>query len=345
MDYFLNEQQLLLAVHRRFNHLLRVLALSADIQPFLKTVIETVEEFLPASKVSILTLNRENETLHSGVSNNLPEFYNQAIEGVKIGKNVGSCGAAAFLNQPVIVENINTHPNWQPYLALTKQANLHACWSLPFCDSRGEVMGTFAIYHHEVKAPTEAEQEVVSIAALITSVAMEKRLLEERLRFSATHDELTGLFNRTHLNNVGDPFIALCSRKNLNCSILFIDLNKFKRVNDVLGHKAGDNLLRQISHLLLEQTRSSDIAARFGGDEFIIIMENTGNRDGKKVAERIHQSVLNAVSADILALEFGVSIGVATLQNKQQTLNQLIISADKAMYHAKRNKLGVYCTE
>lgn len=339
----MTKHQLLLSAHRRFNHLLSVLALSADIQPFLTTVISSVEEFLPGCKVSILTLNRETNTLHSGAENNLPEFYNEAIEGVEIGENIGSCGAAAYLNKAIIVEDINTHPNWQPFLELTKKANLHACWSVPFCDSHSNVMGTFAIYHHEPKAPSEVEREIVNVAALITSVAMKKRELEEKLRFSATHDELTGLFNRSYLNNVGDSFISLCLRNNLNCSILFIDLNKFKRVNDMFGHKKGDLLLSQIAKIIQKQTRSSDIAARFGGDEFIIIMENSNDRDGKTVAKRIQKSILESISAEILALDFGVSIGVAMLNNQQQTLNQLINAADQAMYTAKRNNLGVYC--
>ena len=339
----LTHHQLLLSAHRRFNQLLSGLALSADIPPFLSTVISSVEEFLPGSKVSILTLNRETNTLHCGVKNNLPGFYNDAIEGVEIGENVGSCGAAAYLKKAVIVENINTHQNWQPYLALTQKADLHACWSVPFCDAHNNVMGTFAIYHHEPKAPSETEREIVNVAALITSVAMEKRELEAKLRYSATHDELTGLFNRTYLNNMGDSFISLCLRKNLNCSILFIDLNNFKHVNDKFGHDNGDTLLSQIAGVVKQQTRSSDIAARFGGDEFIIVMENTNSRDGETVAKRIQNAILDSVSSDILALGFGVSIGVAMINNEQQSLNKLINIADQAMYHAKRNHLGVYC--
>ncbi|WP_372765913.1 diguanylate cyclase [Pseudoalteromonas sp.] len=335
--------KLLLSAHRRFNDLLSALALSADIQPFLAKVIAAVEEFLPDSKVTILILNQETNTLHSGAKNNLPDFYNEAIEGVEIGASIGSCGAAAYLNKTVIVENINSHPNWHSLLPLTQKANLHSCWAVPICNSSNDVIGTFAIYHHQPKTPTAVEHEIVNVAALITSVAIEKRELEEKLRFNASHDELTGLFNRAYLNNVGDSFISLCIRNNLNCSILFLDLNKFKRVNDVFGHKRGDKLLCQIANIIQQQTRSSDIAVRFGGDEFIIIMENSNDLDGEKVARRIHQLILESVSNEILALDFGVSIGVAMLNNKPQSLSQLISRADQAMYIAKRSNLGIYC--
>ena len=339
----LDQSLFLLTAHRQFNRLLSDLALGSEISPFLIEVIKTVEQFLPGSKVSILTLNKEQNTLHSGAKNSLPDFYNDAIEGVKIGENVGSCGAAAFLNKPIIVENINTHENWKPYIALTKQANLHACWSIPFTDSQNEVMGTFAIYHHEVKSPTEAEVEIVKVAALITSVAIEKLKLEEQLVFSATHDELTRLHNRAFLNEAGENFLSLCVRNKLNCSVLFMDLNKFKRVNDELGHKAGDELLVNVAKLIKQQTRESDISARFGGDEFIIIIENTSYNDGELVAKRLHQTIIDNVSEQILALGFGVSIGIAKMAaNEHQSLNKLIQIADEAMYFAKQNSLGVF---
>jgi diguanylate cyclase (GGDEF)-like protein len=336
-------QQLLLSAHQRFNTLLSDLAIRSDITPFLNQVILSVEEFMPSCKVSILTLDADTQTLHSGASNHLPAFYNRAIEGIAIGEHVGSCGAAAYLNQAVIVEDINTHPNWQPYLALTQQANLHSCWSVPFSDSHNNVMGTFAIYHHEPKCPTQVEQEIINVAALITSVAMEKVKLEAKLRYKATHDEVTGLHNRAYLNDIGESFISLCHRKRLNCSLLFIDLNNFKRVNDKLGHKAGDELLVEVAKIIKNQTRSCDISARFGGDEFIVLMENTKKLDGQEVAARIHTLISNIANDAILELGFGASIGVSTLEKEQLSLNQLIYRADQAMYYAKQNSLGIYC--
>ncbi|TMO54261.1 sensor domain-containing diguanylate cyclase [Pseudoalteromonas phenolica] len=342
----MDQNLFLLTVHRQFNRLLSDLALSSDIAPFLKEVISTVERFLPGCKVSILTLNKKQLTLHSGAENNLPDFYNDAIEGVKIGENVGSCGAAAFLNKPIIVGDINTHENWQPYLALTQEANLHACWSIPFTNSHKEVMGTFAIYHHEKKVPTEAEIEIVKVAALITSVAMEKLKLEEQLIFSATHDELTRLHNRAYLNEAGENFLSFCSRNEMICSVLFIDLNKFKRVNDELGHKVGDELLIDVAKVIKEQTRDSDISSRFGGDEFIIIMKNTSENDGESVAKRIYKAIMQSVPRKILELEFGLSIGIAKMSSTdKKSLKALIHTADEAMYFAKNNNLGVYAKQ
>ncbi|PSV28556.1 diguanylate cyclase [Photobacterium sp. GB-72] len=336
------KESILLSAHRKFNLLLSDLVLSSKIEPFLEQMVDMVESFLPGSKVSILTLNQQQGTLHTGIKNNLPDFYNEAVNGIKIGKNVGSCGAAAFLNKTIIASNINEHPNWKPFLAVTQKANLHSCWSVPYTDSNSNVLGTFAIYHNEPKSPSDIEEEIVNVAALIISVAYEKLILEEQLRFSATHDELTKLHNRTYLNEVATKFLSLCLRKNLKSSLLFIDLDKFKLVNDNLGHKVGDDLLVLVSDVISQQVRDCDIASRFGGDEFIIVMENTHTRDGTQVANRLHDAIMAKVPSDILDLGFGVSIGVATSTEENQALDQLIQKADQAMYHAKQHRLGVY---
>ena len=173
---------------------------------------------------------------------------------------------------------------------------------------------------------------------------MEKLKLEEQLIFSATHDELTRLHNRAFLNEAGENFLSLCTRNEMNCSVLFMDLNKFKRVNDELGHKAGDELLVHVAKIIKKQTRKSDISARFGGDEFIIIMENTAEDDGESVAKRIHHAIMDSVSENILALNFGMSIGVARMSAYEKlSLKKLINIADEAMYFAKQNDTHLKC--
>ncbi len=332
----------LLTAHRRFNHLLSRLALGVEQSVFIRQVLDAVEELLPHSIASVLYLDSNSATLHSGANNHLPEFYNEAIEGVEIGEFVGSCGAAAYLNQTVIVEDINTHKNWQPYLPLTQKANLHACWSMPIRSSTNSVLGTFAIYHQFTKHPSADEQEILQVAAVVTAVAIEKKQLEEQLHFAATHDELTELKNRTYLADAGQALISLCKRQELSLSLLFIDLNNFKQVNDQLGHDKGDQLLIQVAKIILSQIRESDIAVRFGGDEFIVLMQNNETHDGLVVAKRIRNQLLREINTHIKALGFGVSIGIAYNQCSQQySLTELINLADKAMYFAKQNQLGI----
>ena len=332
--------QHLLEAHRKFNSLLRDLALGIEIDVFMQQVVTTVEECIPNSFASILQLDPKNQTLHSAANNNLPDFYNQAIDGVKIGPDIGSCGAAAFLKEPVIASNINTHPNWKNYLELTQQANLHACWSIPILCSKKKVIGTFAIYHQTPTTPEPEEREILDIAALVVSVAIEKQELEAKVTYAATHDELTGLYNRNYLNQAGEALLSISKRKQQPLALLFLDLNKFKRVNDSLGHKHGDILLKQIAKEIQNSIRPSDIAVRFGGDEFIILMLVENIEESTIIAKRILSTIKQNANKAVLELGFGVSIGITSnTDNYQLTLSKLINMADKAMYESKKKKL------
>lgn len=177
--------------------LLEYIAKNNDLKKTFDKIVHLAEHRNSNSKCSILILNDSKKNLLSGSAPSLPDFYNEAINGVEIGEKVGSCGSAAFKQERVIVEDIDTHENWQPYLALTQKANLHACWSEPIFSSSGEIFGSFAIYNDHIKSPTDFELKLISSYAHLASVAIEKenynklikenehqleRLIEERTK-------------------------------------------------------------------------------------------------------------------------------------------------------------------
>jgi diguanylate cyclase (GGDEF)-like protein/PAS domain S-box-containing protein len=166
----------------------------------------------------------------------------------------------------------------------------------------------------------------------------EKKQLEERLRYEATHDALTGLPNRSHFTRRLETALSK-SRDNRDhrVSILFIDLDHFKLVNDSFGHVAGDQLLIAIAARLRECLRPSDIVARLGGDEFVILVE--GKYDDAEVtliAERIHRHFLVPFDIDGAEIYSSGSIGVLHASEAHATPDDLMRDADTAMYHAKR---------
>ena len=134
-------------------NLLEYIAIENSLQKVLDKIVHLAEKRNSEITCSILLLDETKQCLITGSAPSLPKFYTDAINGVEIGEKVGSCGSAAYKKERVIVENINTHENWQDYLDLTQKANLHACWSQPIISSQNEVLGTFAIYNNVVKAP------------------------------------------------------------------------------------------------------------------------------------------------------------------------------------------------
>lgn len=155
----------------------------------LESIVLGVEKLHPSSLCSILLLENDGRHLGRGIAPNLPDFYNAAIDGLKIGIGAGSCGTAAYTKERVIVEEIATHPYWAPVKELAARAGLAACWSQPILSSSGQVLGTFAIYHRTApRTPEIFEITTIEHAARMASIAIEKHasadaLLSSELRF------------------------------------------------------------------------------------------------------------------------------------------------------------------
>ena len=156
------------------NELLEYMNYETDIKKILGKIVDLSEKRNKNIKCSILLLDETKNHLVSGVAPNLPSYYNNAINGVQIGEKVGSCGSAAFCQKRIVVENINTHPNWQPYLKLTQKANLHSCWSEPIFSSNNEVLGTFAMYGNKPTKPSDFQLKLITSYAHLAAVTIEK---------------------------------------------------------------------------------------------------------------------------------------------------------------------------
>ena len=149
----------------------------------LHTLVNTIEELLPGMVCSVLILDQETRCLHFGAAPSLPQFYNQAVEGLKIGPATGSCGTAAHTGRRVIVPDIRNHPNWAAYQAIVEQLDLRACWSEPIVSLEATVLGTFAMYFREPREPVRLELDIIEISAQLAAVAIEhdrtKKLLSD----------------------------------------------------------------------------------------------------------------------------------------------------------------------
>ncbi len=165
----------------------------------------------------------------------------------------------------------------------------------------------------------------------------EKKLVEEKIRHMAQHDTLTQLPNRALLHDRVGQAIAQARRNNEVLALLFIDLDRFKAVNDSLGHAIGDRLLQEVARRLLACSRASDTTARLGGDEFVVLL---GDLDRPEAARHVAQKVLDALSEPVTldghALTVTPSIGICAYPHDGEDVETLMRNADTAMYHAKQ---------
>ncbi len=165
------------------NQVLEQMISGVPLQSVLETLVLTLEQQTDGMVGSILLLREDDgQRLFTGAAPNLPKEYCDAIDGAPIGASSGSCGTAAFLNERVIVEDIQTDPLWDDYRAAATEFGLRACWSQPFCNSDGDVLGTFALYYHEPKRPTVRELMLIESFAHLAALAFEREQAEEALR-------------------------------------------------------------------------------------------------------------------------------------------------------------------
>lgn len=190
----------------------------------------------------------------------------------------------------------------------------------------------------------------VTSAAEQLSLALGNLRLEETLRHQSIRDPLTGLYNRRYLQESLHRELARCSRRGLPLSVLMLDLDHFKALNDQNGHDGGDAVLSAFGRLLQSGSREEDIACRYGGEEFVLIMPEAGLDAARRRAEEIRAAV-EAMSVRHLHRDLGpvtVSIGVATHPDHASSANLLTRIADEALYrakHAGRNRVEVAGTD
>jgi diguanylate cyclase (GGDEF)-like protein len=180
------------------------------------------------------------------------------------------------------------------------------------------------------------EEGAVDWIAMVARDISPQKDAQEGLRRMATVDHLTGLANRALFTEELDAAALASQRSGRPLALLFCDLDRFKEVNDRHGHAVGDAVLRAIADRLQEITREGDLAARVGGDEFVILCQGVTDSDVlAALAERIIESIDRPIQAGDVTVKVGISIGVAVATGSEVDGDRLLIVSDQAMYRAK----------
>jgi diguanylate cyclase (GGDEF)-like protein len=181
-----------------------------------------------------------------------------------------------------------------------------------------------------------AELELAGTLSFAAAIALKNSELVEQLHSAATTDELTGLYNRRALEERLAAEISRSLRHQLHTSVLLLDLDRFKTVNDTLGHAAGDRLLIQVARVLRQQCRALDVVGRLGGDEFLVILPMTKPAEAQVFVARVQANLRDMEKVNP---EFGVctlSMGIAESPRHGTTVSSILAAADTALYKAKR---------
>jgi diguanylate cyclase (GGDEF)-like protein len=184
-------------------------------------------------------------------------------------------------------------------------------------------------------------EDLKRINAALQIEIVERRQAEARAQELATMDPLTGLMNRRSLSERLEHAIARAARHKEGLALLFLDMDKFKSINDTLGHDAGDELLLQVADRISNAVRGSDMVARLGGDEFVVLMESLPSYTAAaEVAKKIIKATARPFNIGSQSIKTSVSVGISLYPQDGKSVHTLMRSADLAMYHAKQERRG-----
>lgn len=328
------------------NSILRQIHHFAPLDEMLDSMARQIETLAPDFLCSILLLDADGRRLRHVAAPSLPAFYTEALDRIAIGDGVGCCGMAAGRGERVLAVDLQTHPLWAGCRELVARAGLRSCWAEPIRNHQGEMLGTLAIYQRQPGRPSVEAMETIENFANLAELVIARHRSEAQIRSLAYYDVLTQLPNRRTLDDRLGQAMALSKRSGRYGALMFVDLDNFKPLNDRHGHAVGDQLLIQVAQRVLACVREMDTVARFGGDEFVIVVgELDERRDASAaqalvVAEKIRDSIadifhLSAKDEAPIGHCCTASIGVVLFLNHEATLDEILKRADEAMYRAK----------
>ena len=322
---------------------LEAMAREEPLDQVLNLVCREVEHIAPEVTASILEVDGQG-LLHPLAAPSLPESYSQLLDGLAIGPSVGSCGTAAWHNAAVQVDDIANDPLWADFKHLILPLGYRACWSSPIRNSQGQPIGTFAFYYRAQRSPAAAafHQQLVDVCTHLCALALERDHARACIQQLAFYDGLTGLPNRSLVQVQLEQALTAAARSSTQLAVLFIDLDRFKQINDSLGHAAGDELLIHVAQRLRQVLRSSDMAGRLSGDEFVIALPQCDAAHVSDTIERLRAALAAPLTIANTELSLSASIGVAMFPTDGRDMETLVHRADLAMYQAKGNGRGGY---
>lgn len=277
----------------------------------------------------------------------MPEPFRKRFQSIPLQHGRSCCFAAAYSR------NTEVYETSMPRCAPHGGSSVHEfCWQVcaetPILSGSGELLGLLVAHSKVAVQPRFVDTELLEMAGSLAAIAIEHRRLTDRLAFHAMHDVLTSLPNRTMLSRSLDEFILRAKDRGLPFAVVFVDLDRFKQINDHYGHAAGDAVLREVALRMKNVLLPGEVAARLGGDEFVAIWIE---RNAEAAHARSLQ-LLDSLRAPIVCgnqrIYVTASIGISIFPQSGITADALLANADQAMYRVKnsgRNDASCYAPE
>ena len=305
-----------------------------EVNSVLETIMKQVERLISPEAWSLLLVDEESGDLIFEIA---VSPVAKQLKGLRLRRGEGIAGWVASNGVPLLIPDVSLDERFQGQFDLQFSFNTRSIVCVPM-KIKERVVGVIELINSfDNLAFDDVDMTVLSAVADFAAIAIENARNYDRINELVITDDLTGLYNSRHFNHLIDDELNRALRYGTDMSLVFIDLDRLKGINDVHGHLVGSRMLSELGRLIAGNIRATDKAARYGGDEFVIILPHAGKEQGMAVAaklrRRLHDSVF--LSDDGVPIPLTASFGVASFPGDGSNREELIRAADIAMYEAK----------
>ena len=317
-----------------FQELGKALTSSLQLDQVLSTIMEKIDEFLRPDNWSLLLLDEAKQELYFELAIGKAS---QSLKDVRIKMGQGIAGWVAQHGEAVVVPDVSKDTRFFAKVDEKTKMETHSIVAVPV-KFRDTCLGVIELINCYGKGGfQERDLKLLEALADFAAIALENARHVKRIHELTITDDCTSLYNARHMTNILETEIYRSRRYNYEFSLVFLDLDHFKLVNDTHGHLVGSRLLGEIGEALKMHCRLIDFAFRYGGDEFVILLPQTSKENALNVARRLHKLVRETtwLEKEGLNIHVTASIGVAAYPLDSRTKEGVMHMADEAMYQVK----------
>jgi diguanylate cyclase (GGDEF)-like protein len=336
---------------RVFHEVARALTSNLNLDSLLRSIMAKMEEFFGPEHWSLLMVDEETGELYYALSTGLDE---SVMRDLRLKPGEGIAGYVAATGNPLVVADVSSDPDWSRYAKAHPELGLRSIACLPIRHG-DRTLGALQLNNSKLDLLPESSIAFLRVLCDYAAIALENARHVKLIDHLGITDDCTGLFNSRHLYTLLEQEIADHVSKSAfrvvtiskpHFSLLFLDLDYFKRVNDRHGHLVGSRLLAEVGNLLKRLLGPAHAAFRYGGDEFVGLIRGLDKPAATDLSRRILEQIAQTrfLASEGLSLSVTASLGLATFPQDGSSLHELIRSADTMMYMAKdagRNQLLV----
>src|SRR6478672_928096 len=318
-----------------FNDVAKALTSSLNLDSILQTIMDKMAEFFRPDTWSLLMVDEQKDELYFAIA---VGDAAETLKTVRLKVGEGIAGWVARHGESLIVPDVYNDPRFAKRIDEMTKWKTRSIICVPL-QSKHRVLGVIQLINCAMESFGEQEMFFLHALCDYAAIAIDNARAVEKIQELTITDDCTGLYNARHLYKTLEAEVYRSHRLNYEFSVIFIDLDHFKQVNDTHGHLVGSKLLNEIGFMIKSHLRLIDYAFRYGGDEFVVLLPQTGKESGLVVARRLLDSFRNSkfLKDENLNLNIRASLGLAAYPDDAKSAHEIIRQADEMMYEVKNS--------